>query len=49
MWTSFGYFEDEADHARVLDNIHASLKPGGRLVLDLVGSKRCAAPWSRST
>ena len=37
MWTSFGYFEDEADHARVLDNIHASLKPGGRLVLDLVG------------
>ena len=37
MWTSFGYFEDEADHARVLDNIRASLKPGGRLVLDLVG------------
>ena len=37
MWTSFGYFENEADHARVLDNIHASLKPDGRLVLDLVG------------
>lgn len=37
MWTSFGYFSDEHDHARVLDNIHASLKPGGRLVLDLVG------------
>ncbi len=37
MWTSFGYFEGETDHARVLDNIHASLKPGGRLVLDLVG------------
>ncbi len=37
MWTSFGYFADEADHARVLDNIRASLKPGGRLVLDLVG------------
>jgi len=37
MWTSFGYFEDEADHARVLDNIRTSLKPGGHLVLDLVG------------
>ncbi len=37
MWTSFGYFRDEADHLRVLANIHASLKPGARLVLDLVG------------
>jgi SAM-dependent methyltransferase len=37
MWTSFGYFTDEADHRRVLDRIHESLKPGGRLVLDLVG------------
>lgn len=37
MWTSFGYFTDEADHARVLDNVRTSLKPGGRLVLDLVG------------
>jgi len=37
MWTSFGYFTDEADHARVLDRIRTSLKPDGRLVLDLVG------------
>jgi len=37
MWTSFGYFDDEADHRRVLDNVRASLKPGGRLVLDMVG------------
>ncbi|MGY6587915.1 MAG: class I SAM-dependent methyltransferase [Wenzhouxiangella sp.] len=42
MWTSFGYFEDEADHARVLDNIHQSLRPGGRLVLDLVGVETLA-------
>lgn len=37
MWTSFGYFTEEADHRRVLDNIRASLAPGGRLILDLVG------------
>lgn len=37
MWTSFGYFDDEADHGRVLDNIHASLSANGQLVLDLVG------------
>jgi SAM-dependent methyltransferase len=37
MWTSFGYFTNEADHARVLDNIRASLQPDGCLVLDLVG------------
>lgn len=37
MWTSFGYFRDESDHARVLDNIRASLARGGRVVLDLVG------------
>jgi SAM-dependent methyltransferase len=37
MWTSFGYFTDEADHRRVLDNIRSSLAPDGRVVLDLVG------------
>ncbi len=37
MWTSFGYFHDESDHRQVLARLHASLKPGGRLVLDLVG------------
>lgn len=37
MWTSFGYFVDEADHARVLANIAANLAPGGLLLLDLLG------------
>jgi len=37
MWTTFGYFEDEGDHDRVLHHIHASLAPEGRLVLDLLG------------
>ncbi|MFU8831817.1 MAG: class I SAM-dependent methyltransferase [Wenzhouxiangella sp.] len=37
MWTSFGYFDDEADHEKVLNNILQSLKPSGRVILDLVG------------
>lgn len=37
MWTSFGYFDDESDHRQVLDNLFHSLRPGGKLVLDLVG------------
>jgi len=37
MWTSFGYFEDESEHAGVLQNIVQSLRPGGVLLLDLVG------------
>lgn len=37
MWTSFGYFEDEADHARVLERAFDNLRPGGRLVIDQVG------------
>ena len=37
MWSTFGYFEDEADHGRVLDNVYQSLRANGKLVLDLVG------------
>ncbi|GAB4167600.1 MAG: class I SAM-dependent methyltransferase [Wenzhouxiangellaceae bacterium] len=37
MWTSFGYFADEDDHLRVLRRIRENLRPGGSLVLDLVG------------
>ena len=37
MWTSFGYFNDESDHRQVLNHLLQNLKPGGRLVLDLVG------------
>lgn len=36
LFTSFGYFADAADDRRVLENLFASLRPGGRLVLDLL-------------
>jgi len=36
MFTSFGYFTPEAENDRVLRNMCAALKPGGKLLLDLV-------------
>jgi SAM-dependent methyltransferase len=39
LFTSFGYFEDPADDLRVVENIHASLVPGGRFVMDLASKE----------
>jgi SAM-dependent methyltransferase len=39
MFTSFGYFEDPADDLRVAQVLHESLRPGGRLVIDLNGKE----------
>jgi SAM-dependent methyltransferase len=36
MFSSFGYLESEAEDARVLDAIERALKPGGRVLLDLL-------------
>ncbi len=36
MFSSFGYLESEAEDARVLDSIRRALKPGGRVLLDLL-------------
>ncbi len=42
MFTSFGYFEDPADNARMLRTMHTCLAPGGTLVLDLAGKELLA-------
>ncbi|MER5493506.1 class I SAM-dependent methyltransferase [Streptomyces sp. NPDC002490] len=42
LFTSFGYFEDPEDNARVLRTMHASLTPGGTLLLDLAGKELLA-------
>jgi len=34
LFTSFGYFEDVADHLAVVQNIAAALRPGGSVVID---------------
>jgi SAM-dependent methyltransferase len=39
LFTSFGYFKSPAEDRRVLVNVHKSLKPGGRLVMDLMGKE----------
>lgn len=39
LFTSFGYFDDQADDLLVAENIHASLRPGGRLLIDLMGKE----------
>jgi SAM-dependent methyltransferase len=35
IFTSFGYFVDEAENRRVLQGIRSALKPGGKLVIDV--------------
>ena len=39
LFTTFGYFADPRDNARVLENVFAGLKPGGVFVLDTMGKE----------
>lgn len=45
FFTSFGYFEREAEDARVLVAIHDALRPGGRLLLDLANKPQVLATY----
>jgi SAM-dependent methyltransferase len=40
LFTSFGYFTREEDNACVLRNLFDNLRPGGTLVMDMVGRER---------
>jgi SAM-dependent methyltransferase len=42
MFTSFGYFNDKQEDVVVLGNMFASLRPGGRCLIDLMGKERLA-------
>lgn len=39
MFTSFGYFDDKKDDLKVLENVFVSLKPGGFLLIDVMGKE----------
>lgn len=39
LFTSFGYFEEEADDRKVLANVLASLNSGGAYVMDMMGKE----------
>jgi len=39
LFTSFGYFDDDADQLRVLRNVFESLRPGGAFVIDVMGKE----------
>jgi SAM-dependent methyltransferase len=42
LYTSFGYFEDPAQDRLMAENIFRSLRPGGSLIMDLMGKERLA-------
>lgn len=46
MFSAFGYFEDQADDRRVVRNLHASLRPGGKVLVDVMGKEVLAKRFS---
>lgn len=38
LFTSFGYFQNDADHLRTLKHVAKGLKPGGKFLLDFFNS-----------
>jgi SAM-dependent methyltransferase len=42
MFTSFGYFESRDEDLRVLKNIYTSLRPGGQVLIELLGKENLA-------
>jgi SAM-dependent methyltransferase len=51
LFSSFGYFEDAEADLRVLRNVHASLRPGGALVIDTMSKEilaRIFLPFGRA-
>ena len=49
IFTSFGYFDDKQDDLAVLRNIHRSLRPGGILVMELMGKEILARGFLPAT
>src|SRR5690606_1347311 len=39
LFTSFGYFNEKREDLGVLRNVHASLRPGGAVLIDVLGKE----------
>lgn len=48
LFTSFGYFADEQDNLRVLQNLYQNLKATGVLVIEVIGKERLARTWQNT-
>lgn len=46
LFTSFGYFDTPADDIAVLGNVYASLRPGGKLLMDMSGKEIIAKTFT---
>ncbi len=49
LYTSFGYFEDPAEDQRVLRNLCQSLRPGGKLLMDMSGKEVLARVFQKQS
>jgi SAM-dependent methyltransferase len=49
LFTSFGYFDSKADDVLVLENVHASLRPNGALVMELASKEWLARVFQDTT
>jgi SAM-dependent methyltransferase len=49
LFTSFGYFEDQADDVRVLEIVRENLRPSGVFVLEMVSKERLAREFQATT
>lgn len=47
IYTSFGYFEDPGDDRRVIENYATSLRPGGRLVMEMFSKEILARDFRK--
>ena len=49
LFSSFGYFADAAEDLQVLQNLHASLTPGGTVLLEMAGKEPLARDFHPRT
>jgi SAM-dependent methyltransferase len=45
VYTSFGYFEEDAENQRVLEAVSRALRPGGRFLIDIINPTGLAARY----